>query len=399
MNAFFISCEMTRDPSLRGVPAAVAGDPKRRTGIVLAANYEARAFGVKTAMVLGEALRLCPKMRLVPPDHEFYGQRSGQVMELLANYTPVLEQNSVDEAWLDMTGTESLFGTPAQAARRIMDEIEEKLGLWCSIGISENRFLSKMASEMKKPRGITELWPEDVPAKMWPLPVRAMYGVGGKTAERLAGVGVKTVGDLARQDPAFLEGLLGAYGPELHRLANGVDDSPVEARREDEMKSIGRETTLPHDVSDVEEAKVILMELLEDVAATARRHGKKGCTVQLTYKYSDFKRATRQMTVPATNATREIYAAVCEILERTWDPKKPARLLGVTLTGFDEACGPEQVSLFDLAPAEDAARQARKARGERDGRIDQAIDGIREKHGDAIITRAKLIKKERPEEH
>ena len=162
------------------------------------------------------------------------------------------------------------------------------------------------------------------------------------------------------------------------------------------MKSIGRETTLPRDVSDVEEAKVVLMELLEDVAATARRHGKKGCPVQLTYKYSDFKRATRQMTVPATNATREIYAAVCEILERTWDPKKPARLLGVTLTGFDEACGPEQVSLFDLAPdAAASPSDARKARGEKDGRIDQAIDIIREKHGDAIITRAKLIRKDR----
>ena len=155
MNAFFISCEMTRNPSLAGKPSAVAGDPKKRTGIILAANYEARAYGVRTAMVVHEALKLCPGMMLVPPDHHFYGQKSEHVMDLLANYTPIVEQNSIDEAWLDMTGTEKLFGNPLDTAKRIMDEIKNKLGLWCSIGIAENKFLAKMASEMKKPLGIT----------------------------------------------------------------------------------------------------------------------------------------------------------------------------------------------------------------------------------------------------
>ena len=178
MNAFFISCEMTRNDSLVGIPAAVAGDPKKRTGIILAANYEARSYGVKTTMVLHEALKLCPKIILVPPDHRFYGQKSEEVMDLLSNYTPILEQNSIDEAWLDMTGCEGLFGKPVEAAKRIMDEIKDRLGLWCSIGIAENKFLAKMAAEMKKPLGITELWKHDIPIKLWPLPVKEMYGIG-----------------------------------------------------------------------------------------------------------------------------------------------------------------------------------------------------------------------------
>jgi DNA polymerase-4 len=165
MNAFFISCEMTRNDSLIGIPAAVAGDPKKRTGIILAANYEARACGVKTTMVLHEALKLCPKIVLVPPDHRFYEQKSKEVMGLLSNYTPILEQNSIDEAWLDMTGSEGLFGKPVDAAKRIMGELKDRLRLWCSIGIAENKFLAKMAAEMKKPLGITELWEDDIPIK------------------------------------------------------------------------------------------------------------------------------------------------------------------------------------------------------------------------------------------
>ncbi len=385
MNAFFISCEMTRDHSLVGIPAAVAGDPKKRSGIILAANYEARSFGVKTAMVLHEALKLCPKIILVPPDHHFYGQKSKEVMDLLSNYTPILEQNSIDEAWLDMTGCEGLFGKPVEAAKRIMNEIKDRLGLWCSIGIAENKFLAKMAAEMKKPLGITELWERDIPEKLWPLPVKEMYGVGGKTAEKLNRMGIKTISDLARFDINLIVKAFGKSGNEIYLRANGIDNSPVLPRKADDMKSIGRSTTLPEDISEIEKAKIVLMELADDIGVTARRHSKKGRTVHITLKYSDFQVVTRQTTVPATFSTKEIYQAGCGLLEQNWNRLRPVRLIGIGLSGFHEDFSSDQLSLFD--------QMEDNVKNEKNERIDEAMDKIRSKHGAGVITFAALVKK------
>lgn len=386
MNAFYISCEMTRNRSLIAVPAAVAGDPKKRSGIILAANYEARAYGVKTTMVIHEALKLCPKLILVGPDHPFYHQKSEEVMALLSNYTPVLEQNSIDEAWLDMTGTEGLFGDPISAARRMMDEIRNQLGLPCSIGIAPNKFLSKMAAEMKKPLGITELWEEDVPVKLWPLPVKEMYGVGAKTAGKLNAMGIKTIGDLAKFDVNLIVKTFGKAGIDIHQHANGKDDFPVCARRDEDMKSIGRSTTLPEDISDIEKAKRVLMELADDVGMTARKHDKKGRTVHITLKYSDFRTVTKQATVPATCTTREIYQAGCILLEQCWNNRLPVRLIGISLSGFREDSSTDQLLLFDQTeepPEKDKSKQ-----------IDKIMDRIRNKHGAESITFAALAKKE-----
>ena len=385
MNAFFISCEMTRNDSLAGAPAAVAGDPKKRTGIILAPNYEARACGVKTTMVLHEALKLCPKIVLVPPDHRFYEQKSKEVMALLSNYTPILEQNSIDEAWLDMTGCEGLFGKPVEAAKRIMDEIKGRLGLWCSIGIAENKFLAKMAAEMKKPLGITELWKRDIPIKFWPLPVKEMYGVGGKTAEKLNQMGIRTVGELAKSDMNRLVKTFGKGGSEIYQRANGIDDSRVLARVADDLKSIGRSTTLPEDISDIEKAKLVLMELADDIGMTARRHGKEGRTVHITLKYSDFQVVTRQTTIPATCTTREIYQAGCSLLEQNWNGLHPVRLIGISLSGFHEGCTSGQLTLFDQMEG--------RARNDKNERIDKAMDEIRNRHGAEMITFAALVKK------
>jgi len=385
MNAFFISCEMTRNDSLVGKPAAVAGDPKKRTGIILAANYEARSCGVKTTMVLHEAIELCPNLILVLPDHHFYGQKSKEVMDLLSKYTPILEQNSIDEAWLDMTGSEGLFGKPVEAAKRIMDEIKDRLGLWCSIGIAENKFLAKMAAEMKKPLGITELWEQDIPIKLWPLPVKEMYGIGGKTAEKLNRMGIKTISDLAKFDRKLIVKTLGKSGNEIYLYANGIDDSPVLACKTDDMKSIGRSTTLPEDISDIEKAKIVLMELADDIGMTARRHNKKGRTVHLTLKYSDFQVATRQTTIPATYTTKEIYQAGCSLLEQNWNRLHSVRLIGICLSGFHEDCSSDQLSLFD--------HMEDNGKNEKNERIDQAMDKIRNKHGSEIITFAALVKK------
>ena len=387
MNAFFVSCEMTRNDSLRDAPASVAGDPKKRSGIILAANYEARSYGVKTTMVLHQALKLCPKLILVPPDHHFYQRKSEEVMTLLSNYTPVLEQNSIDEAWLDMTGTEGLFGNPLTSAKRIMDEIKDRLWLPCSIGIAENKFLSKMAAEMKKPLGITELWKRDIPTKLWPLPVKEMYGVGAKTAEKLNRLRINTIGDLAKSDVNIIVKAFGKGGNEIHLRANGIDDSPVLAREDDDMKSIGRSTTLPEDISDVEKAKLVLMELADDIGMTARRHDKKGRTVHITLKYSDFRVVTKQTTIPATCTTREIYQAGCSLLEQNWNPSHPVRLIGISLSGFHEDGCLSQPSLFDQKESNSAKDKSKQ--------IDEVMDKIRNRHGTETITFATLVKKEK----
>ncbi|MGB5216677.1 MAG: DNA polymerase IV [Smithella sp.] len=387
MNAFFISCEMTRNASLVGIPAAVAGDPKKRTGIILAANYEARSFGVKTAMVLHEALKLCPDLKVVPPDHHFYGQKSDEVMSLLSGYTPALEQNSIDEAWLDMTGSGGLFGKPLVAARKIMNDIKDGLGLWCSIGIAENKWLAKMAAEMKKPLGITELWPQDIQNKLWPLPVKEMYGVGSRTAEKLNRLGIKTIGELAESDLNIIIRELGKAGNEIHLHANGIDHSPVVAHSEDDVKSIGREKTLSEDITDIEKARIILMELADDVGMTVRKQGKEGRTVHITLKYSDFHSVTRQTTIPATSVTREIYQAGCRLLEQNWNKSHPVRLIGISISGFHEDIASNQLSLFD--PTQDHVQT------DKNRQIDKAMDKIRNKFGSAKITVATLVKKDK----
>jgi len=387
MNAFFISCEMTRNTSLVGIPAAVAGDPKKRTGIILAANYEARSFGVKTAMVLHEALKLCPKLTIVPPDHHFYGQKSEEVMDLLSNYTPALEQNSIDEAWLDMTGSEGLFGKPFDAAKQIMNEIKESLGLWCSIGIAGNKFLAKMAAEMKKPLGITELWGNNIQDILWPLPVKEMYGIGAKTSEKLNRMGIKTIGELAKSDVSTVIKALGKVGNEIYLHANGIDNSTVLARVDDDVKSIGREKTLPEDITDIEKAKIDLIELADDVGMTARKQGKEGRTVHIILKYSDFRSVTRQITIPATSITKEIYQAGCRLLEQNWNKSRPVRLIGISISGFHEDGSSDQLSLFDPMQA--------NVQTDKNKQIDKAMDKIRNKYGSEKITLAALVKKEK----
>jgi DNA polymerase IV len=385
MNAFFISCEMTRSPALKGVPAAVAGDPKKRTGIILAANYEARSFGVKTAMVLHEALKLCPDMQLVPPDHSFYSEKSKEVMTLLSSYTPVIEKNSIDEAWLDMTGCQGLFGNPVEMAQRIMNHIRDELDLWCSIGISENKFLSKMAADMKKPLGITELWLKDIHQKLWPLPVRAMYGIGKQTAKKLNNMGVETIGDLAPLNKTFILKNFGKSGIEMHNKANGIDPSPVEPHSEDEIKSIGRSTTLPEDLSDMDAAKIVLMQLADEVGMTARKHNKKGCTVQITIKYSNFNTITRQTTIPAANLTKDISSSGIQLLERHWNPNSSVRLLGISLSGFAEDNNTEQISMFDLPEMNHSSHKEEK--------LEKTMDSLRNKYGVSKVKRAALLKK------
>lgn len=382
MNAFFITCEATRNKDLFDKPAAVAGNPEKRTGIILAANYEARKYGVRTAMIVQEALRLCPNMLMVPPDQDFYKTKSQEFMHLLSNYTPTIQQNSIDEAWLDMTGTQALFGRPLEAAEKIMEDLKTQTGLWCSIGISENKFLSKMASNMKKPLGITELWKKDIKDKLWPLPIEYMHGVGEKTAEKFHSIEVATIGDLARLERQSLYKSFGKSGIELHKQANGIDLSAVEITSPDDMKSIGRSTTLPEDIKDIKKLEHVLMQLSEEVGIRARKHNKKGHCVQLTLKFSTFEVITRQTTLPPTYYTKDIYEAGRNLLRKNFRPSKAVRLIGITLKNFEEECLAQQISFFNKEQEKDSKHE----------KVDRVMDQIRSKYGSDKITRASFIK-------
>ncbi len=385
MNAFFISCEMSRNPEIVGKPAAVAGNPKTRTGIILAANYEARKFGVKTTMVIHQALKLCPEMLLVPPDHRFYEKKSMEVMGILERFSPVIEQNSIDEAWLDMSGTEALFGSPLEAARQIMDAINEELGLWCSIGISHNKLLSKIASEIKKPMGITELWQRDIQIKLWPLKVTDLYGIGKQTGLKLNNLGIKTIGDLANYNSKALISFFGRQGPELQRMAHGIDMSAVTPHVSGEMKSIGRSTTLASDITDIEEVKTTFIEMCEEVGYEARKNNKKGRTIQITIKYSDFKTITRQTSIEPTYLTKDIYETGFSLLNKNWNNLMPVRLIGISISGFENEGLSGQMSLFDANDfCDNSSRKEEK--------LEKAIDSIRSKLGTNSIGRAIQIK-------
>lgn len=386
MNAFFIGCEMTRIPELKTKPAAVAGDPKNRGGIILSPNYEARKYGVKTTMLIHEAKKLCPDIIFVPPEHSFYSHMSNLVMEILARYSPVVQQNSIDEAWLDLTGCENLFGRPVEIAEKIMGDIENELDLWCSIGISENKFLAKMASEIKKPRGITELWESDIKAKLWPLKVREMYGVGKQSEKKLNNMGIYTIGDIAAKDKRVLIREFGKYGEEIHMLANGHDPTAVDPRAYTESKSISRSTTLPEDTTDIEYLKDILLKLSEEVGLDARCQNYKGKTVSIVIKYSDFQTITRQKSMPQTYLTRKIYETGVKLLEDNWNRKRPIRLIGIGIGGAVEE-KVQQISLFDITDEKKDIKKEEK--------LEKALDAIKRKYGLDAVKRARLIASDR----
>lgn len=388
MNAFYITCEMSRRPELWHQPAAVAGDPLKRTGIILAANYPARSLGVKTAMTVGQALRLCPGLVCIPPDHDFYTEKSKAFMLKLSDYSPLVEKNSIDEAWLDMTGTERILGAPEAAAQMIMDDLKEHLSLWCSIGISENKFLSKMASDMKKPLGITTLWHKEIPQKLWPLPVNRMWGIGEKTSDKLRKLHILTIGDLAKADSHELTQRLGENILVLQRKAQGIDNTSLVSHSDDDMKSIGRSTTLAKDAFHVEEVRNIFMSLAEDVGRRARLHNKMGATVQIQIKLNDFTSITRQVQMPsATCYTQDLFEVGFSLMKNHWPSRKGVRLIGISLSQFENNES-TQMSIFDLSQS--SAMDNASAHSHQ--KIDEVMDQIRQKYGADKIARASLLK-------
>ena len=384
-NCFFVSCHVARDAGLAGRAVAVAGDPARRSGVVLSASYEARRFGIQGAMPLARALALCPGLVVLAPDFALYRERSAQVLGLLREYSPQVEPFSIDEAWLDLGGCSGLVASPAAAAQQIQRRARCELGLPVSIGIAENKLLAKMASGRRKPEGITTLRRADVPLCLWPLPVEDLFGVGPALGRRLASWNVRTIGDLAALGPDFCERRLGLAGRRLWAAAHGRDDSPVDPQAGGRPRSIGSATTLGRDVRTLGEARPILLGLVEKVARRLRQHELAAAALTVTMRSGDFRDSTRTSRLPApTDLTMELFEASVALAQPRLDGAAGYRLLGVTAQDLRPAAAAiRRPSLLDGGAG---AREVEARRA-----LDRAGDAIRERFGEGALMPAALL--------
>lgn len=353
VNSAFLSWtaieRLKTDPSLdlRTIPSIIGGDKKSRHGIVLAKSIPAKKFGIRTADPVASAFRKCPTLHMEPPDHKLYHRRSQEMMQLLHSYTPDIEQVSIDECYLDFTPIAHLFPSAREAAKEIAGRIRTELGFTVNIGIAPNKLLAKMASDFEKPDKIHTLYPEEIPSKMWPLPVGDLFMVGHASAERLIQLGIRTIGDLAHADPDFLQVHFKSHGLSIWEHANGIDTIPLDSEEHD-LKGIGNSTTLSHDLESEDEAKKILLQLSEQVAGRLRRAHQIAQTVTVEIKYHTFQSCSRQMqlSVPA-GTTDTVYRCACQLFDELWNGT-PIRLLGVRTTKLLAEDTPVQLSLFDF---------------------------------------------------
>jgi DNA polymerase-4 len=372
MDAFYASVEERDDPSLRGKPLVVGGSARR--GVVLAASYAARKFGVRSAIPMARALRLCPHLVVVPPSFAKYEEASGQVFALFHELTPLVEGLSLDEAFLDVTRSQQLLGPPRAQAERLRARIREVTRLAASVGIAEVKFAAKIASDLAKPDGLREVAPGTTRAFLAPLPVARLWGVGPRTEEQLRALGLETIGDLSRTPVERLERALGSAGPHLHALACGVD--PREVVPDREAKSVGAEETFDEDLDDPEDLHPILHGQALRVAARLRRLGIAARAVSLKVKYTDFHAVTRQETLAApTDDGGEIYRAALRLLART--PPGPLRLTGVHAQDLGPPGG--QLGLFDATDRE------------KQGRLNRSLDAIARKFGAGTVAPADVF--------
>jgi DNA polymerase IV len=378
MNAFFASVEQQSNPALRGRPVAVIGSAKRT--VVTTSSYEARACGVKTGMTVWEAKRHCPNLILVVGDNRKYTWTSSQIFRIFLDFTPLVEVFSIDEAFLDITGCRRLFGQPEHVASMIKARIRERFGLTCSIGIAPNKLLAKLASEMKKPDGLTIIGQDDVDRVLEDTPAKDLCGVGSKTGRKLALYGIRTCGDLGRFPVEILRGKFGIIGERLQRMGRGIDESPViTAEEAEEVKSVGHSMTLERDISSPGEILKQLLLLSEMVGRRARRYNVRGKTVTLSIRYADFHTwVEKQETLPAhINRSDDIYRAAATIME-TLVLAQPVRLLGVRLSNLRYM--EEQLPLFET--------ERKKAL------MTFALDRVNDRYGDFTVTFGNLLEEE-----
>lgn len=371
-----------RQTDLRTIPSAVGGDISKRHGIILAKSLPAKRYDIRTGEPVVDALRKCPELVLVPPNYELYEKSSKAFMAVLNKYTDAVEQFSIDEAFMDMTGTKQLFGEPVIAATAIKDEIFHTLGFTVNVGISSNKLLAKMASDFKKPNLVHTLFPNEIRKKMWPLPVRDLFFVGGASERKLHALGIRTIGELACADVTMLKSVLKKHGEVIWNFANGRDVSAVEPVPVDN-KGYGNSTTISFDVTDSETAKMVLLSLAETVGRRLRRDHMRAETASVSIRYHDLSYVSHQCRLKsATNITKEIYDAACMLFDELWDGA-PIRLLGVHTSHVSRNESSRQISLFDHTDYEKLER------------LDRAIDSIRERFGADAVQRASFLKQDK----
>ena len=385
VNSAFLSWEsvyrLSRDPDaldLRTIPSAVGGDAASRHGIILAKSTPAKRFGVTTGEPLTQALKKCPQLTVVPSRFDYYIQCSRNMMALLSDYTPDSEKFSIDETFLDMTSTIHLFGTPMDTANQIRNRIRDELGFTVNVGISSNKLLAKMATDFEKPDKCHTLFPEEVPAKMWPLPIRELFMVGESAQKKLERMGLYTIGQVAACDLSILKAQLGEkYAQTLHQYANGIDNSPV-APKEAASKGCGNSITLSRDVSDYDTACHVLLSLCETVGARLRASGMRCQNVCVELKDWKFRTHSHQANLKEpTDSTAVLYETSCRLLKEFWD-LTPVRLIGVRGGKLLEE-EYSQLSLFS-----DPVMEKKKE-------MEKTVDAIRSKFGTDSIRRASFL--------
>lgn len=363
---------------LREIPCAVGGDKSKRRGIILAKSLSAKAYGVKTGEPLTDALKKCPGLTVVPAHHSMYREYSRQFMKILREYSPDVEQYSIDEAFMDMSGMEAITGEPLAFAYKLKERIKNQLGFTVNVGISSNKYLAKMASDFEKPDKVHTLFPEELAEKMWPLPVSELLFVGKATETVLKKLGIYTIGELANTDVQILRYHLKKQGESIWNFANGRDSSIVESQAEGN-KGYGNSTTISFDVTDEITAKMVLLSLCETVAARLRKDNTKAAVVSVSIRDFEMKTVSHQRVMPApTYLTGEIYTAVCSLFDELWDGT-PIRLLGVQTSKVSREEKGRQLSLFDHTDYEKMEK------------MDQAVDQIRKKFGKNAIMRASFL--------
>lgn len=387
---------------LRTIPSAVGGDIEKRHGVILARSIPAKKYKVQTGEPVVHALRKCPNLYLVKPNHKMYHEKSKAFIEILKSYSDQVEQVSVDEAYADVSELVATRKDAENLAHTIRTEIFEKLKFTVNVGISNNKLLAKMASDFEKPNKVHTLYPEEIAKKMWPLPVGDLLFAGKASVKELEKLGIVTIGDLANTDREILKNALKKQGESLWQSANGMDDTEVCSKRQDN-KGYGNSTTLSENIVKADEAKKVLLLLSEKVGERLRKDNMVITSVSVGIRFHTLKRISHQMSFSeATNQTNQIYESACRLFDEMWDGT-PIRLLAVQTSGAVKDEGFHQMNLFEMdwgsgnnggenQPA--FGREYRKPDTEKQKRLDKALDLIREKYGDQAIKRASVMKKE-----